>query len=89
MKYRKIPVEIEAIQWNGNNIQEIVNFVGDACTIDMLPYSNIDRPIYTVIIRTLEGTMRAGIGDYIIRGAQGEFYPCKPDMFEQNYEVVE
>ena len=47
MKYRKKPVEIEAIQWNGENVQEIVDFVGNTCTVDMLQYSNTNRPIYT------------------------------------------
>lgn len=88
MKYRKKPVEIEAIQWNGENVQEIRDFVGNACTIDMLPFSNTDRPIYSVIIRTLEGNMTASPNDFIIKGVQGEFYPCKPDIFWQTYEKV-
>lgn len=41
-----------------------------------------------LIIRTLEGEHLANIGDYIIKGVQGEFYPCKPDIFEQTYEVI-
>ena len=42
-----------------------------------------------VLIYTMEGEMRAGMGDYVIRGVQGEFYPCKPDIFAQTYELVE
>ena len=89
MKYRKKPVEIEAIQWNGEKVQEIVDFVGNSCTVDMLQYSNTDRPIYTLVIHTLEGNMTANAGDFIIKGVKGEFYPCKPDVFEQTYEEVE
>ena len=80
MKYRKKPVEIEAIQWNGGNVQEIIDFVGNACNVDML---------YTLVIHTLEGNMLANPGDFIIKGVQGEFYPCKPDIFEQTYEMIE
>lgn len=89
MKYRKKPVEIEAIQWNGMNVPEIIDFAEDACTIDMLAYSNTDQPIYTLVIHTLEGDMLAKPGDFIIKGVKGEFYPCKPDVFEQTYEMVE
>lgn len=89
MKYRKKPVEIEAVQWAGDNPNEIWGFAGDACTIDMLSYSNTDRPIYTLVIHTLEGDMLASPGDFIIKGVQGEFYPCKPDIFWQTYEKVE
>ena len=79
MKYRKKPVVIEAIQWNGNNGEEIVNFVG------LVGYTNGEN----IIIPTLEGDMLASKGDYIIKGIKGEFYPCKPDIFEATYEEVE
>lgn len=79
MKYRKKPVVIEAIQWNGNNWNELVEF-GCACA------QTQDDEIW---IPTLEGILKASVGDYIIKGVQGEFYPCKPDIFEQTYEVVE
>lgn len=79
MKYRKKPVVIEAIQWTGGNITEVCNF---------LPKSGwtLGKGIN---IETLEGTMRADKGDYIIRGVNGEYYPCKPDIFEKTYEPVE
>ena len=77
-KYRKKPVVIEAIQWTGTNIVEIFDFVGDACYFTE-----------GLFIRTLEGDMFAHVGDYIIKGVQGEFYPCKPDIFEETYEIVE
>lgn len=79
MKYRKKPVIVEAVQYKGNNVNEIVEFTGK---------HNIDYGD-RLKIKTLEGDMIANINDYIIRGVSGEFYPCKPDIFEQTYEVVE
>ena len=75
-KYRKKPVIIEAVQWNGKNLTEIDNFVGGSLKIEG---SNI-------VIHTLEGDMEASINDYIIKGVNGEFYPCKPDIFDKTYE---
>ena len=78
-KYRKKPVVIEAIQWDGVNIQEIMDFVNTALKV---------HEGY-LLIPTLEGIMQASEGDYIIKGVKGEFYPCKPDIFEKTYERVE
>ena len=78
-KYRKKPVVIEALQWTGSNLAEITQFVGDALRIDS----------GEVYILTLEGEHHASIEDYIIKGVKGEFYPCKPDIFKQTYEVAE
>lgn len=75
-KYRKKPVIIEAIQWNGKNLSEIDDFVGES----------IANKGTTLIIHTLEGDMEASINDYIIKGVNGEFYPCKPDIFDKTYE---
>lgn len=76
----KKPVEVQAIQWTGKNYAEIQKFVGkDGC------YFNKDRPGAKLAIATLEGDHRAEIGDWIIRGVKGEFYPCKPDIFEKTY----
>jgi hypothetical protein len=80
--YRKKPVVIEAVRWTGDNYADVVapflrgqdHFV-----------SRSDK----VAIRTLEGTMDADVGDWIIKGVQGEFYPCKPDIFAATYEAVE
>lgn len=79
-KYRKRPVIIEAIQWDGNkmNLNKIVDFMG---------YYEFAKG--NLIINTLEGRMKASPGDYIIKGVNGEFYPCKPDIFEKTYEPVE
>jgi hypothetical protein len=75
-KYRKKPVVIEAIQWTGENVEEVSKFAGNNCSI------GLDH----VWIDTLEGVMRTDKGDYIIKGIKGEFYPCKPDIFEATYE---
>lgn len=86
MRYRKKPVEVEAMIFNENNQYEIIRWVHDGLPPEA---SAIARSDYkSLIIRTLEGEMRALCGDYIIKGVQGEFYPCKPDIFEQTYEPV-
>lgn len=81
MKYRKKPVVIEAMQFTGKNDKECLAF----CTSAIDPDDN--KP--SLIIPTLEGVMTANVGDYIIKGVNGEFYPCKPDIFEKTYEKVE
>jgi hypothetical protein len=83
-KYKKKPVIIEAIQFvdDAERITEISNFVGEGLSID---YSK-KEPVLK--IKTLEGVMTASEGDYIIKGVKGEFYPCKPDIFDNTYEEV-
>lgn len=80
-KYVKKPVIIEAIQWIGDNVEEIKGFV--------TPIAEYLEDENTIIIHTLEGDMKAEINDYIIKGVKGEFYPCKPDIFEETYNIVE
>ena len=90
-KYRKKPVIIEAIQWNGLNPTEIIEFVGQDLIVETYDagYQAGTAPLAVSLkIKTLEGNMNVSIGDYIIKGVQGEFYPCKPDIFEQTYEKV-
>ena len=77
-KYKKKPVVVEAIQWTGDNTAEIMRWAGDKAYFRD-----------TLCIRTLEGDHRASVGDYIIKGIKGEFYPCKSDIFEKTYELVE
>jgi len=79
MKFRRKPAVIEAIQWNGENIKEILEFADS---------SFIDKDSYTLKIETLEGTWTADRGDWIIKGINGEFYPCKPDIFDKTYETL-
>jgi len=78
--YRKRPVSIQAAQWTGDNLQEIQQFMNWAKNY------TYDKS-YGLIIYTLEGNMHAALGDFIIKGVQGEFYPCKPDIFALTYEV--
>lgn len=81
MKYRKKPVVVEAVQWNGN-IQTIIDFVGSKAVF----YG--DGNPCGVVISTLEGDVEASFGDWIIKGVEGEFYPCKPSIFEATYEAA-
>ena len=80
MKYRKKPVVIEAVQFNGRNSADIHEFCGD----------KVREPVGKdyLEIKTLEGIHIASPGDYIIKGVNGEFYPCKPDIFDKTYEKV-
>lgn len=100
-KYRKKPVTIEAIQWNGKNHIEVLAFINNESYEEALKEydrcfpNKLCRDVYEGIIKregfcieTLEGDMKASIGDYIIKGVNGEFYPCKPDIFAKTYEEV-
>jgi hypothetical protein len=81
--YRKRPVTVEAIRWSGFNYASILAFVGDHHKA--FPAKKDDR---TLLIPTLEGVMEATAGDWIIHGVKGEYYPCKPDIFDLTYERV-
>lgn len=91
-KYRKKPVIIEAIQFNGYNPEEVRSFVGDKnCSIEYYNaayQAGVSGIRVSILIHTLEGDMKVSPDDYIIKGVQGEFYPCKPDIFESTYEEV-
>ncbi|KAB7752779.1 hypothetical protein [Mycolicibacterium mucogenicum] len=94
-KYRKKPVEIEAIQWDGSraSIEQACKWVngfdhtGDPIlTFEFYGHDDVSgQPL----IETLEGDMAVSPGDWIIRGVKGEFYPCKPDIFAQTYDRVD
>ena len=79
--YKKKPVVIQAIQWDGTNNVEILGF----CTKCYITSSGKTKDL---IISTLEGDMSASVGDYIIKGVKGEFYPVKKDIFDMTYETV-
>ena len=82
--YRKKPVVIEAVQLENLEIHHLMclqHFVG-------LGNDVLETVEDGLIIKTLEGEMKASIGDFIIKGVQGEFYSCKPDIFEKTYELV-
>lgn len=83
-KYRKKPVEIEAIQFF-DQPEELINIQEFMGNIDItIDYKDFNDP--KLKIETLEGVMDASLGDWIIKGIKGEFYPCKPDIFELSYE---
>lgn len=82
MKYKKLPVIVEAVQFNGENFEEIITFTGDRKN----PYNPRTRQMF---IRTREGEMTANEGDYIIKGIAGEFSICRSDLFPLSYELVE
>jgi hypothetical protein len=84
MKYTKKPVTIDAIQWTGTNKDEIRDFCGESCIFNNIRINKVKFK-EALLIGTLEGIMEASIGDYIIKGIKGEFYPCKPDIFELTY----
>lgn len=81
-KYRKKPVTIETIIYDGTNAIKIWDWADKPHHVDG------DYGKKYLLIDTLEGTMRAEKGDYIIKGVQGEVYPCKPGIFKQTYERV-
>lgn len=83
-KYRKKPVVIEALIWDGNNRVEVAEFIGDSLKDFIREAEDLTK--YSVWMKTLEGATCASIGDFIIKGSKGEFYPCKPDIFEDVYE---
>ena len=89
-KYRKKPVVIEAVQWTGDNLREIIDFTGLHESAKKWTWEEYEKVVALqgLKIFTLEGPLNASPGDYIIKGVQGEFYPCKPDIFEATYEQV-
>jgi hypothetical protein len=94
-KFRKKPVVIEAIQWTGQNLFDIISFTdgtpdlrGSHAGMRWEEYRDLVAREGLKIF-TLEGKMSASPGDWIIRGVKGEFYPCKPDIFAATYEPVE
>jgi len=102
MKYRKKPVIIDAIQWTGNNTFQVRSFL-DGQEPNLKSATASDHwekycdyvMLHGITIMTLEdgkdGRAKhvASVGDWIIKGVAGEFYPCKPDIFEKTYEIAE
>lgn len=84
LKFRKKPVTIEAMQYDGVNTYDVIDWIDQNSPTGQDAVH--DPEDGAVCIKTLEGVMSAQIGDWIIRGVQGEFYPCKPDIFEATYE---
>lgn len=88
MKFRKKPVVIEAMQFNRTNGSVVAKWCGGRWHSETKPSDPTDVAEW-VDIPTLEGVMRASLGDWIVKGVQGEFYPCKSDIFQQTYEQVD
>ena len=84
MRFRKKPVEVEAVKFDGWNWAECYQFMSDK----PLAFPSVLEEREKIEIQTLEGTMTASRGDWIIKGVNGEFYPCKPDIFAKTYELV-
>lgn len=82
-KFRKKPVVIEAEQFTNENKDRVFNWMRGNRAAD---FSKTGEPVLRIY--TLEGVMTANLGDWVIKGVKGEFYPCKPDIFEQTYEAV-
>ena len=88
-KYRKKPIVVEAIQWNGVNRGEVEMFCGHdnvEFKVEILSGSTLGLQL---IVKALEGDMVANRGDYIIKGICGEFYSCKEEIFEKTYELLQ
>ena len=77
MKFRKKPIIVEAKQWNGNNLKEMTEFMGNE------PHIGKAKTLWII---TFEGNMMASPNDWVIKGVADEFYPCKPDIFLKTYE---
>lgn len=86
-KYTKKPVEIDAIEFNGTNWYECQCFIANDKMITIV--DEIKPFMNELHISTLEGVMTASVGDYIIRGIEGEYYPCKPQIFKDSYDLSE
>ena len=97
----KKPVVIEAVQWSGDNFNEIKEFCGQIeLPMENCPYNDFfdvayyefgvenNKDFVILKIRTIEGDHIANVGDYIIKGVRGECYPCKKDIFEETYEIL-
>lgn len=94
-KFRKKPVVVEALQWTDSDIRTMYNFLEGKTDNDPICregknfYIDHDKAFGGLIIQTLEGDHIAEIGDWIIKGVEGEFYPCKPSVFELTYELAD
>lgn len=93
-KFRKKPVVIEAVQYNGSNHEEIISFVGKSANYKANVGSSSDgkgglQSYSKLTITTLEGEMLVSENDWVIKGVKGEFYPCKPEIFSATYDIAD
>lgn len=91
-KYRKKPVVIEAYQYEGDFVSSgnwtAPDWVNEAYNNGILVYKEVGDTPPELYVKTIEGDMKCNYKDYIIKGVKGELYPCKPDIFEETYEVI-
>lgn len=87
IKATKKPVTVEAVQFMGDNYDELKQFVGDSLWHAEFFENGLSQK--APYIKTLEGDMKASVGDYVIKGVKGEFYPCKQDVFEATYTITQ
>lgn len=88
-KYRKNPLTIEASKLTRESYSDIVKWIGDSVeAVSKWANESMLDFDHSIVIKTLEGSMCAYIGDYVIRGIAGEFYPCKSDIFEKSYSEI-
>lgn len=80
--YRKKPLVVEALQWTGFNLNEVMGF----CPVIQVEAELLVDRFPELFIRTLEGEMHVSLNDFIIKGVRGEFYACKPDVFWETYD---
>lgn len=93
-KYKKKPVIIEAFQYNGDlkgsdGNYYVPDWAVEALNSGIMFYRDLEDVPSELFIKTLEGTHHVSVGDYVIQGVNRELYPCKPDIFEKTYEIVE
>lgn len=89
-KAQKKPVIVKVCQWTGDNDKEIIDFCPNAHFYrEFKNIVNVEMAPWKLYIHTLEGSMKAEIGDYIIQGVNGEFYPCKENIFKETYNIIE
>ena len=84
-KYVKKPVVIEAFEYEGWNLPHLIDFTRGPNNKNNVAANYDTKEVY---ILTLEGPMKVSVGDFVIKGVKGEFYPCKPDIFKETYEEV-
>ena len=91
MKYKSKPVVIEAIQWTGRNLSDILAFcpiIKGTIVVEQPWEAGKESPGLNMTVHTPSGVCGVEVGDYIVKGIGGEFYSCKPDIFEQAYKEV-
>lgn len=85
-RYKKKPVEVSVLQWTGDNILEVIDFLAHSPHIVSQCHLPSAKAPYYIDIFTLEGKMSVSLNDYIIKGVEGEFYACKPHIFDKTYQ---